>query len=325
MTKLNWNKNHCTSINLRLADAIKTFSSTYKYRSEVHIGGIPKIISNFWSAIEYSLVGGKRVRGLLVIAAAQAAREENLNKSLEAETDKDQQFFKLVIDAAAAIECTHAFSLVHDDMPCMDNDELRRGRPTCHIKFGQATALLVGDALQTLGVQILTSGEEIESKRFMLIKKLAMASGANGMAGGQAVDIGVVGQQINLSELEFMHSMKTGALLELAVEMGLIIGSNKNRNNINSLKLTSFGKLLGLAFQVVDDILDATGTEEYLGKKVGRDSDLQKPNFVQLMGIKRAQEYADKLLESALKSIEMIDASADPLRMLAENLTHRKN
>lgn len=316
-------KNNFELIDKRLKSAIKTFSSSYDFENKGTQSVVPKIMNNFWDAIEYSLMGGKRIRGLLVIASTLAVSGKNLSKNIDTHNKTEREFFKLVLDAAAAIECIHAFSLVHDDLPCMDDDDLRRGRPTCHIKFGQASALLVGDALQTLAIQILTASQSFQSTRFNLVKIIAMATGANGMAGGQVVDIAVVGEKIKLFDLECMHSMKTGALLEAAVEMGSTIADNKNKTN--HLELKSFAKFLGLAFQIVDDILDATGEEKTLGKKVGRDLDLQKPNFVQLMGINKAREYADKLLESALQSIEKMDSNADPLRMLAENLTHRVN
>ena len=322
MNDRNWIEHNYELINSRLYSAIHNFSFSYDFTDEVVNGVVPKIMRNFWDAIEYSLMGGKRIRGLLVIASVQAASGKTLDKrTLQTEIEKD--FFNLVLDAAAAIESIHAFSLVHDDLPCMDDDELRRGLPSCHVKFGQPIALLVGDALQTMSMQILTSSKGFESRRLNLIKNLATATGANGMAGGQVVDIKVVGKKIKLADLEFMHSMKTGALFESAIEMGLIIADKKNR--LEDCELKNFARFLGLAFQVVDDILDKTGKEEVLGKKIGRDHDLQKPNFVELMGITKAQKYADKLLSNALKSIEKVDTSADPLRTLAEKLTYREN
>lgn len=323
MADSNWIENNFELINARLNFAITTFSSTYGFFNQGDDSNIPKIMNNFWDAIEYSLMGGKRIRGLLVLASAQAYSKKDFSTNTNVLGKTEQEFFELLLDAAAAIECIHAFSLVHDDMPCMDDDDLRRGNPTSHIKFGEATALLVGDALQTLAFQILTGREAFQLIRFRLVKILAQASGANGMAGGQAIDIAVAGEKIKLQDLEFMHSMKTGALLESAIEMGSIMVDNKN--NTNNVELKNFAKFLGLAFQIVDDILDATGEEKTLGKKVGRDLHLQKPNFVQLMGINKARKYADCLLESALKSIKKLDASADPLRMLAEKLIHRVN
>ena len=323
MTDSNWVENNFKLINTRLNFATNTFSSMYGSCSKENDSPIPKILKNFWEAIEYSLVGGKRIRGLLLIASVQATGRKDFSKNANDNNKAEHEFFELVLDAAAAIECIHAFSLVHDDMPCMDDDDLRRGHPTSHIKFGEATALLVGDALQTLAFQILTGRETFQLIRFKMVRALALASGANGMAGGQAVDIAVAGEKIELQDLEFMHSMKTGALLETAIEMGLTIVDDEKKTN--HLKLKNFATFLGLAFQVVDDILDAVGEEKALGKKVGRDLYLQKPNFVQLMGVKKARKYADNLLKSALKSIEKSDASADPLRILAENLIHRVN
>ncbi len=323
MLDSNWTENNFELINARLNSALSTFSSTYGFFNIKTESKIPKIMNNFWDAIEYSLMGGKRIRGLLVIASAQAISKKDSCKNTKSIEKTGQEFSQLLLDAAAAIECIHAFSLVHDDMPCMDDDDLRRGHPTSHIKFGEATALLVGDALQTLAFQILTADDTFQLIRFKLVKILALASGANGMAGGQAVDIAVAGEKIELPDLEFMHRMKTGALLESAIEMGSIMVDNKSTTN--HLQLKNFAKFLGLAFQIVDDLLDVTGEEKALGKKVGRDSHLQKPNFVQLMGIYKAKKYADNLLGNALKSIENLDASADALRMLAEKLIHRVN
>tara|TARA_A100001011_G_scaffold385372_1_gene459286 strand:- start:999 stop:1970 length:972 start_codon:yes stop_codon:yes gene_type:complete len=323
MKNTDWKKKYRDLIDLRLKEAVKSLSSEYAYEALLSKKKISSIISTFWEAMQYSLTGGKRIRGILVILTVEAL----CGKSYEEITDdrNNTEHSRLIIDSAAAIECIHAFSLVHDDLPCLDDDELRRGRPSCHVKFGEAMAMLVGDALQTMAFQILTSREESHLKRFKLLKTLSWASGANGMAGCQVVDIAVVKKKIDLSELKFMHRMKTGALLEAAVSMGLILSEVENQKLIYASNFVLFAKSLGLAFQIVDDILDATGKEESLGKKIGRDSDLQKPNFVQLLGVHKAQKYADKLIDDALTSIKKIDSNADALRTLAKDLTYRNN
>ena len=213
--------------------------------------------------------GGKRIRPLLVYAAGQ------LGESSEQKTD--------MLDAAAvAVECIHAYSLVHDDMPCMDDDDLRRGRPTVHKAFDEATALLVGDALQTRAFEVLANSPGDANARLQMIACLAAASGSRGMAGGQAIDLESVGKKLDLAGLQQMHAMKTGALLSCAVELGGIAA----KLNADQLKqLNQYSNALGLAFQIVDDVLDATADSQTLGKTAGKDAAANKPTYVTLMGL----------------------------------------
>ena len=196
--------------------------------------------------------------------------------------------------AAAAVELIHAYSLVHDDMPCMDNDVLRRGKPTCHVQYDEATALLVGDSLQTLAFQLLAEHRlsDDAQRQLDMVKLLAMASGSRGMAGGQAIDLASVGKSLTLPELEFMHIHKTGALIRAAVLLGAHCGSV---SSAQLEKLDHFAKLIGLAFQVVDDVLDCEADTATLGKTAGKDADNGKPTYVSLLGMQGARDMAQRL------------------------------
>jgi farnesyl diphosphate synthase len=250
--------------------------------------------------------GGKRIRPLLVFAAGELG-----NSNPE------------VLDAAAAaIEMIHAYSLVHDDLPCMDDDDLRRGRPTVHKAFDEATALLVGDALQTKAFEVLVGTQGTAEMRLSLIGELSKASGSLGMAGGQAIDLESVGQKIDLAALKQMHAMKTGALLSCAVRMGAITAE---LDAAALLKLTQYSTALGLAFQVVDDVLDATADSQTLGKTAGKDAADDKPTYVTLMGLEYAQNQAKELQAQALDSLSGFGSSADALRALAKLVVERKN
>ncbi len=274
-----------------------------------------EILNSFWNAIEYGLKGGKRLRGILVFASAIAASKKSFK-------DLSNQEHKCLVDAATAIECVHAFSLVHDDLPSMDDDKVRRGRNTVHVEFGEPTALLVGDALQTLGTEILTSTSSFPKRRFNLIKVLANATGASGMAGGQMVDISAVNQTLGNKELEIMHRYKTGALFEASVSMGYLAMDISDDDQI-AINIREFMSKLGIAFQVIDDVLDAIGSEKLVGKEIGRDKVLKKPNFVALMGVESAKEYARDLLEKALLSLVKFGEEADFLRHVANKLIKR--
>jgi len=252
--------------------------------------------------------GGKRIRPLLVYAAGQLA-----DKVDTAEADS--------LDAAAvAIECIHAYSLVHDDLPCMDDDDLRRGRPTVHKAFDEATALLVGDALQTRAFEILANANGDVQVRLKMISVLAAASGSRGMAGGQAIDLESVGKKLDLSGLKQMHAMKTGALLSCAVELGGIAAC---LNPTQIAHLTNYSKSLGLAFQIVDDVLDATADSQTLGKTAGKDAAANKPTYVTLMGLDYAQKQAKELQEIAIASLDSFGASAQALKDLALLVVNR--
>lgn len=246
-------------------------------------------------AMRYSVLdGGKRLRPLLVLAAA-----ESVNTSFEVIEKTNQAALR----AACAVELIHAYSLVHDDMPCMDNDVLRRGKPTVHVKFGEAQALLAGDALQALAFELLTPPTDVvdASVQATLCRQLALAAGCHGMAGGQAIDLSSVGKLLKLDELHTMHRLKTGALLQASVMMGAACGAA----SVSALTgLQRYGAAIGLAFQVVDDILDVTADTATLGKTAGKDADQQKPTFVSLLGLEKSIEYADKLLQQALDALK---------------------
>jgi farnesyl diphosphate synthase len=238
-------------------------------------------------AMRYAtLDGGKRLRPLLVLAASQAVGG-NAQAALR---------------AACAVELIHAYSLVHDDMPCMDNDVLRRGKPTVHVKFGEARALLAGDALQALAFELLTpTGDEVPATiQAALCRLLARAAGHQGMAGGQAIDLASVGQVLDEAQLREMHRLKTGALLQGSVLMGAACGEP---DGPASKALAAYGAAIGLAFQVVDDILDVTSDAGTLGKTVGKDAAQDKPTYVSLLGLERSRCHAQELLAQAREAL----------------------
>ena len=246
--------------------------------------------ANLGEPMRYAVLqGGKRLRPLLVMAASEA---NGMPCSVAA------------MRAACAVELIHAYSLVHDDMPCMDNDVLRRGKPTVHVQFGEAGALLAGDALQALAFELLVpdDGSVTPGLSALLCRQLARAAGVNGMAGGQAIDLASVGLPLTRPELEHMHSLKTGALLQSCVLMGAACA---NLPATAVAHLADYGRHLGLAFQVVDDVLDVVADTETLGKTAGKDAQQNKPTFVSLMGLEPAQAYANQLLDQARTSLEL--------------------
>ncbi len=241
------------------------------------------------NAMRYAVLdGGKRLRPLLVMAAAESVHGGQLQPGVEL----------AALRAACALELIHAYSLVHDDLPCMDNDVMRRGKPTVHVRYGEAPALLAGDALQALAFELLVPEDgtlsHLQSAR--LCRQLAVAAGCQGMAGGQAIDLAGVGQVLTQQALEDMHRRKTGALLLASVTMGATAVSP---DGAPQAPLEAYGRALGLAFQVVDDILDVTSDSATLGKTAGKDAVADKPTFVSLLGLPGAQAYADGLLEHA--------------------------
>ena len=251
--------------------------------------------------------GGKRIRPLLVYAAG--ALGDGSAGTLE------------VLDAAAvAIECIHAYSLVHDDLPCMDDDDLRRGRPTVHRAYDEATALLVGDALQTRAFEILANTNCDADVRLLMISALAAASGSRGMAGGQAIDLESVGKSLDLAGLKQMHAMKTGALLSCAVQLG---GIAANLDPAQMICLNRYSQALGLAFQIIDDILDATADSQTLGKTAGKDAANDKPTYVTLMGLDYAQKQARQLQAEAITSLEIFASQGQALKDLALLVVNR--
>lgn len=255
-----------------------------------------------------TLGGGKRLRPLLVLAASELG-------------DADQN---AVEQAMAAIEMVHVYSLVHDDMPAMDNDSLRRGKPTCHVKYDEATALLVGDALQTQAFDVLSRPTGLPAERqIAMLSTLAKASGSLGMAGGQAIDLANVGKAMNQAQLEQMHSLKTGALIRTAVVLGALACSDLDSDDVRTLD--NYAAKLGLAFQVIDDVLDCEADTATLGKTAGKDSDNDKPTYVKLMGLQAARAYAETLTAEAATLLEPFGAKALRLNQLARFVTARKN
>ena len=256
-------------------------------------------------AMRYAtLEGGKRVRPLLTFAAGELAGADPARLEI----------------AAAAVEMIHAYSLVHDDMPCMDDDVLRRGKPTVHVEYDQATALLVGDALQTLAFQLLAEHRLADDAagQLEMVKALAVASGSRGMAGGQAIDLEATGKQLTQTELEFMHVRKTGALISAAVKLGALCAGPCAPG------LEQYGHRVGLAFQVVDDVLDAEASTATLGKTAGKDSKQGKPTYVSAMGAPRARAFAEELRRGAQEALAPFGERALRLRQLADFIVLRK-
>ena len=263
-------------------------------------------------AMRYAVLdGGKRLRPLLVLAAHEAVAAEGHGCPAAA------------LRAACAVELIHAYSLVHDDMPCMDNDVLRRGKPTVHVQFGEASALLAGDALQALAFEFLTPQDDSVpcTTQAKLCGLLARAAGSSGMAGGQAIDLASVGLPLTENQLREMHQLKTGALLQGSVLMGAHCASP----SAQALKgLEAYGAAIGLAFQVVDDILDVTADSATLGKTAGKDADNDKPTYVSLMGLDASQAYATQLLQQALDALQASGlADTRALQALAGMVVHR--
>jgi farnesyl diphosphate synthase len=254
-----------------------------------------------------SLNGGKRIRPLLVFAAGEL-------------TAAPAQQLEVV---ACAVELIHSYSLVHDDLPSMDNDVLRRGRPTCHVEYDEATALLVGDSLQALAFELLARKDFGEPGRQLeMLRLLARASGSCGMAGGQSIDLEAIGKNLNQPELELMHALKTGALIRAAVLLGALCGAALSTDE--STSLDRFAKRAGLLFQVVDDILDCTASTATLGKTAGKDAAAEKPTYVSLMGLERAREFADDLRKQALEALTAFGERRQRLLELTDFITQRK-
>ena len=261
-------------------------------------------------AMRYGVLdGGKRLRPLLVLASSQA-----LDGSPEA-----------ALRAAVAVELIHAYSLVHDDMPCMDNDVLRRGKPTVHVKFGEAQAMLAGDAMQALAFEVLTPERGVDAAlQARLVSLLARAAGESGMAGGQAIDLASVGLALDEAALRDMHRRKTGALLEASVMMGAACG---RPTAATQAALLAYGRAVGLAFQVVDDILDVTQASETLGKTAGKDQDRNKPTFVSVLGLDAARRHAESLRQQAHAALvdTGLGVMAATLATLADRVVERES
>jgi geranylgeranyl pyrophosphate synthase len=268
-------------------------------------------------AMRYSsLNGGKRLRPALVYATAECFGLDSIKSphpTLLAELDV----------LACAVEMIHVYSLIHDDLPAMDNDALRRGQPTCHIKFNEATAILAGDALQTQAFSCIAHSTLNDSLKVKLIQVLANASGAEGMAGGQAIDLHAMGQSLTETELVTMHGLKTGALLTASITMGALY-ANAQTFQLNALK--HFGQHMGLCFQIVDDILDVTGTTQTLGKVAGADQKLNKPTYPSVLGLEASQARAQVHFEQAIQYLHEAQLNAiHPLLDLAHFVVRRSH
>jgi farnesyl diphosphate synthase len=260
------------------------------------------------AAMRYALLGGgKRVRPLLVVAAGELF-------------DADAA---TLARAASALEMIHVYSLVHDDMPCMDDDALRRGKPTVHVAYDEATALLVGDALQSQAFTVLAEGTAIPPARQMaMLRLLAQASGSSGMCGGQAIDLDSVGLALSLAQLEQMHQLKTGALLRAAVILGALAGKDLEPDDMAALN--AYARAIGLAFQVVDDVLDATADSATLGKTAGKDAAANKPTYVSILGLEPSKALAEQLRCDAHAALAPFGDKARRLRELADLVVQRK-
>lgn len=286
--------------------------------SEPHLAAVEAALSRWvgvdapallGDAMRYAVLdGGKRLRPLLVLAASEAVGGH----------------VAAALRAACAAELIHAYSLVHDDLPCMDNDVLRRGKPTVHVKFGEADALLAGDALQALAFELLTPDhdEMPPSMQAILCRLLARAAGSQGMAGGQAIDLASIGIALSEVQLREMHRLKTGALLQCSVEMGASCATHIAHDALAALR--DYGAAIGLAFQVVDDILDVTADSHTLGKTAGKDAASDKPTYVSLLGLDGARAQARQLLGDSLAALERSGlADTDALRALAYMVVDR--
>ena len=268
-------------------------------------------LDRLYAAMRYSVMnGGKRVRPLLAYAACEAlgVAPEHAN------------------GAACAVELIHAYSLVHDDLPAMDDDDLRRGQPTTHKAFDEACAILAGDGLQSLAFNALLDphlSPQTDAIRLALVQTLALAAGPAGMVGGQAIDLGSVGLKLDQTALEFMHRHKTGALIEASVRLGALASARADQLQLQALQ--TYARAIGLAFQVQDDILDVESDTETLGKRQGADIARDKPTYPALLGLDAAKAYALELRDQALHALRPFDAAAEPLRALARYIVERRN
>jgi geranylgeranyl pyrophosphate synthase len=290
-------------IDIALALELGTFDSEFSATPAA------ALMPQLGAAMHYSLLGGgKRIRPMLVYAAAEAVR-----------TNTDSILLDRV---ACAAEYIHAYSLIHDDLPAMDDDDLRRGRPTCHRQFDEATAILAGDALQTRAFELLASLDCRPELSLALIRTLAAGSGQRGMVGGQAIDLAAVGQAIDRSHLETMHRLKTGALIRSSIRMGaLCAGASETQLH----HLDAYGEAIGLSFQVHDDVLDVISDTATLGKQQGADEARNKPTYPALLGLEAAQQLALDLHHQALHALQHFGSGADQLRALSAYIIERRH
>jgi geranylgeranyl pyrophosphate synthase len=295
--------NRCRSrVNAALSAQIGTLQSEYSDADT------RPWLQRLFEAMEYSLlIGGKRVRPALVYAAAQAVSDRASNETLDT--------------IACAVEFIHTYSLVHDDLPAMDDDDLRRGSPTCHKKFDEATAILAGDGLQTRAFELLAELHTVDANiRVQLIATLAAASGPRGMVGGQAIDLGAVQQKIDPDHLETMHRLKTGALIRASAKLGAMVAGATAEQ---LAAIDRYSAAIGLAFQVQDDILDITADTTTLGKQQGADMARDKPTYPALLGLDGARAKAQALHDEAIGALAIFGETADPLRQLSRYIIER--
>lgn len=284
-------------------------------------GAVP---ARLHQAMRYAVLGGgKRVRAALVYAAGYACADQQITSNMSPDSTARRKHLDLALDlAASSVELVHAYSLVHDDLPCMDDDTLRRGKPTLHVKFDEATALLAGDALQPLAFDLLAQMPVDAALIVQATQVLARAAGSQGMAGGQAIDLESVGKTLSREQLQCMHVLKTGALLSASVTLG---GLAAAMTPAQKHALDAYAGAMGLAFQVVDDVLDVTADTAQLGKTPGKDAAANKPTYVSLMGLKGAQDFAGELHAQALEAIKPLGESGELLAGLADFIVLRNH
>jgi len=289
-------------------DWMKTVQAGMEEELGAFLPAATAVPARLHAAMRYALLGGgKRVRPLLVFAAGALFGADA----------------RALARAAAALEMIHAYSLVHDDMPCMDDDALRRGKPTVHVAYDEATALLVGDALQAQAFAVLAGADTLPPARLVaMLRLLADAAGSGGMCGGQAIDLDSVGLSLSLEQLEQMHQLKTGALLRASVVLGALAGRDLAETELKALH--AYAKAIGLAFQVVDDVLDATADSATLGKTAGKDAADNKPTYVSILGLEASRTLAEQLRCEAHAALAPFGEAARRLRELADLIVQRK-
>ena len=286
---------------------IKSYGDRVNHQLQLILPAAEGPAERLFSAMRYSVFnGGKRVRPLLCFAAADA-----IGAATEA-----------TATVAASVEMIHAYSLIHDDLPAMDNDNLRRGAPTCHIQFDEATAILAGDALQALSFQTLSTLEGLSADTLVeLLRLLSIHSGCSGMAVGQAIDLAATGQSLTLEQLKLMHAHKTGALIEASVVMGAVATGKVSPQQLDAL--AKFARAIGLAFQIQDDIIDVESSTDQLGKQQGSDIANGKATYTSLMGLDEARKEVARLFDTSIDSLDIFDERADPLRFIASFIVNR--
>ena len=286
---------------------IKSYGDRVNHQLQLILPAAEGPAERLFSAMRYSVFnGGKRVRPLLCFAAADA-----IGAATEA-----------TATVAASVEMIHAYSLIHDDLPAMDNDNLRRGAPTCHIQFDEATAILAGDALQALSFQTLSTLEGLSADTLVeLLRLLSIHSGCSGMAVGQAIDLAATGQSLTLEQLKLMHAHKTGALIEASVVMGAVATGKASPQQLDAL--TIFARAIGLAFQIQDDIIDVESSTDQLGKQQGSDVANGKATYTSLMGLDEARKEVARLFDISIDSLDIFGKRADPLRFIASFIVNR--